>query len=63
MDSGVIKWCREALLNYNFKPVDLTVSLLVKDTDTLTSGNGKPLQTLLSLTFLKRAQILLTEKY
>ena len=24
---------------------DLTVSLLVKDTETLTSGNGKPLQT------------------
>ena len=45
MDSGVIEWCKEALLNYNFKPVDLTVSLLVKDTDTLTSGNGKPLQT------------------
>lgn len=45
MDSGVIEWCKDALLNYKFEPVDLTVSLLVKETDTLTSGNGKPLQT------------------
>ncbi len=45
MDSGVIKWCREALENYNFKPIDLTVSLLVKDAKSLITGDAKPLQT------------------
>lgn len=45
LDSGVIEWCKDALLNYHFKPIDLTISLLVKDVGSLISGNGKPIKT------------------
>ncbi|WP_338839154.1 phage tail protein [Flavobacterium ginsenosidimutans] len=31
IDSDVIEWCRKALENFEFKPVDLTVKLLNQD--------------------------------
>ncbi len=45
LDSGVIKWCREALEDFKFKPIDLTVSLLVKDGKEEGKSTSKPLQT------------------
>jgi phage tail-like protein len=44
MDSGVIDWCLDALEDFVFKPIDITVSLLAKDTDG-SSTNAVPLQT------------------
>ena len=35
IDSGVIKWCRDALEDFVIKPVDLTVSLLGENHDAL----------------------------
>jgi phage tail-like protein len=41
LDSVVIDWCRDALEDFIFDPVDITVSLLVKDG----KDTSKPLQT------------------
>ncbi|WP_452602804.1 phage tail protein [Pontimicrobium sp. MEBiC06410] len=44
VDSKVIDWCREALENYNFEPLDIMVNLLVKEGDITTSATAKPLR-------------------
>jgi len=44
LDSKVIDWCREALENYNFEPLDIMVNLLVKEGDIATSATAKPLR-------------------
>lgn len=41
LDSGVIDWCRAALEDFTFKPIDITVSLLIKDGE----NSATPLQT------------------
>ena len=41
MDSGVIDWCIDALEDFIFNPIDITVSLLIKDGD----KSASPLQT------------------
>ena len=41
LDSGVIGWCRDALEDFTFTPIDITVSLLIKDGE----NNATPLQT------------------
>lgn len=45
LDSGVIKWCKKALENFEFKPIDITVSLLVKDGGGNSQSDAVPLQT------------------
>jgi phage tail-like protein len=35
VDSDVIEWCRKAIENFEFKPIDLTVKLLNQDHDPL----------------------------
>jgi len=44
-DSEVIKWCKDALMNFVFEPIDLTVSLLEKDPDGNAKSEAIPLQT------------------
>lgn len=38
-DSQLIKWCREAIESFQFKPVDLTVKLLNEDHEPLITWN------------------------
>lgn len=38
-DSQLIKWCREAIESFHFKPVDLTVKLLNEDHEPLITWN------------------------
>ncbi len=45
LDSGVIDWCKEALENFTFEPIDITVSLLVKDGEESAQSDAVPLQT------------------
>jgi len=39
IDSGVIEWCRKALEDFEFQPIDLTVKLLDEKHDPLVSWN------------------------
>ncbi|MEZ5104841.1 MAG: phage tail protein [Draconibacterium sp.] len=39
IDSGVIEWCRKALEDFEFKPINLTVKLLDEKHDPLVSWN------------------------
>ncbi|SEP22995.1 conserved hypothetical phage tail region protein [Flavobacterium sp. CF108] len=39
IDSAVIDWCRDAIENFSFKPVNLTVKLLNQDHQPLVSWN------------------------
>ena len=43
-DSGVITWCRNALENFVFEPIDITVSLLQKNSDESSESDSVPLQ-------------------
>ena len=44
MDSGVIDWCLDALENFIFEPIDITVSLLEKDASGSSESDAIPLQ-------------------
>lgn len=44
-DSEVIKWCKDALMNFVFEPINLTVSLLEKDPNGNAKSEAIPLQT------------------
>ena len=45
MDSGVIDWCLDALEAFIFEPIDITVSLLEKDSEGTSESDAIPLQT------------------
>jgi phage tail-like protein len=44
LDSGVIKWCKNALENFVFEPIDITVSLLEKSSGESSESDSVPLQ-------------------
>lgn len=39
VDSNVISWCRDAIENFEFKPIDLTVKLLNEEHEPLMTWN------------------------
>ena len=44
LDSGIISWCRKALEDGEYQPVDITISLLVLDSKDESATSSKPLQ-------------------
>jgi phage tail-like protein len=44
LDSAVIDWCKKALENFEFEPIDITVSLLEKSSGGSTESDSVPIQ-------------------